>query len=83
VTVAHTGWLTGFTIALSFIGVVALPVGIILIIVGLVRYFFPGQESAEAVLDRRYAAGEISRSEYEELRRDLGLPPRRDPHDRS
>ena len=60
----------------------ALPVGVVLVIVGLVRYFRPAVETAEDILDRRYAAGEISFSEYNALRQDLGLAPRPErPHE--
>ena len=59
----------------ALLAVMAIPVGIVLVVFGLVRYFRPAAETSEAVLARRYAAGEISRSEYAALRRDLGLPP--------
>ena len=31
----------------------------------------PGEESAEDILRRRYAAGEITREQFEQMRRDL------------
>ncbi len=51
----------------------AIPVGLVLVIVGLVQYFRPVPQSPnpEDTLRQRYAAGEISLSEYEEMLRTL------------
>ncbi len=53
--------------------VLAIPVGIVLVIVGLVQYFRPQAQppSAEETLRRRFAGGEISRTEYDEMLRAL------------
>lgn len=56
---------------LGLISWVLVPIGVILVIVGLVRYFRPREDDPEIILQRRYARGEISRSEYEELLKDL------------
>jgi putative membrane protein len=50
---------------------------VILLVVLAVRALFPApttgeRESAVEVLQRRYAAGEISQAEYEQARRALG-----------
>ena len=50
---------------------------IILLVVWAVRSVFPSQrqserESADEILKRRYAAGEISQAEYEQARKALG-----------
>jgi uncharacterized membrane protein len=47
------------------------PVGIVLIIVGLVRYFWPREDDPTVILQRRYARGEISQSEHQALLEDL------------
>jgi putative membrane protein len=68
----HDGWPLGGLICLAILG---------LVIVGLltvVRWLFGGDgpdrrsaSSAIAILDERYARGEINREEYEQRRRDL------------
>lgn len=58
------------SIWLGMFGLIAwimVPVGIILIVVGLIRYFWPREDDPRTILQRRYARGEISRSEFEEL----------------
>lgn len=53
----------------------AIPVGIVMMLIGLVQYFRPAYEpSALEILQRRYAQGEITQSEYEELRKTLEDP---------
>lgn len=64
------GWLGGMMMLVVW-------VALILLVVWLVRSFFPAQrrderETALAVLQRRYAAGEISEAEYERAGRVLG-----------
>lgn len=51
----------------------AIPVGLVLVIVGLVQYFRPQpvEPGPEEILKRRYASGEITLSEYEELLRTI------------
>ena len=56
--------------------------GLIVFVVWLVRSVFPGSASsstptadadlsARQILDRRYASGEITRDQYEDMKRDL------------
>jgi putative membrane protein len=50
---------------------------LVLILAAVVRVLFPGErrserETALDILRRRYAAGEISQAEYEQVRRVLG-----------
>ena len=52
-------------------------IAIILLVVWAVRGVFPGQRQTESdgaveILQRRYAAGEISQAEYEQARKALG-----------
>ncbi len=65
-----TPWvaLTGI---LSALAILAVPVGLVLVIVGLVQFFRPAETSPgpEEILKSRYAQGEISLSEYEEMLR--------------
>lgn len=56
-------WLSFF----SLIAWLMVPVGIVLITVGIIRYFRPREDDPRTILQRRYATGEISRSEFEEL----------------
>lgn len=50
---------------------IMIPVGVVLVVVGLIRYFWPREDDPAAILKRRYAAGEISQSEYQTLLHDL------------
>jgi uncharacterized membrane protein len=64
------GWFGGLLMLVAWVAV-------ILLAVWAVRAFFPSQrhdasETAMTVLQRRYAAGEISEAEYERARRVLG-----------
>lgn len=64
------GWFGGLLMLVAW-------VALILLVVWLVRAFFPTQrhderETALAIIQRRYAAGEISAAEYERARRVLG-----------
>lgn len=65
-------WLTVVTVLLELL-ILAIPVGLALVIVGLVQFFTPQTApiGPEELLKRRYAAGEISLSEYEEMLRTL------------
>jgi uncharacterized membrane protein len=67
-----TPWaaLTGI---LSALAVLAVPVGLVLVIVGLVQFFRPAETppGPEEILKSRYAGGEISLSEYEEMLRTI------------
>ena len=56
---------------LSLLSLLLIPVGVVLVIAGLIRYFWPRADDPRTILQRRYAAGDISKSEYEELLRDL------------
>lgn len=56
---------------LGLLGWLLIPVGIVLVIAGLIRYFWPREDDQRTILQRRYAAGDISKSEYEEMLRDL------------
>ena len=54
---------------LSLLMILAIPVGLVLVAVGVVQYFRPLPEpDALERLARRYADGEITLSEYEEMR---------------
>lgn len=66
----HWGWMAGI-----LIGLLILVVGVILLAVYVMRRQGPGggsRDSAIEVLQKRYAAGEISQEEYETRKRDLG-----------
>ncbi|MDA8346031.1 MAG: SHOCT domain-containing protein [Thermaerobacter sp.] len=65
-------WLSILTV-MTMLLVLAIPVGLVLVIVGLVQYFRPVPQAVgpEDTLKHRYAAGEISLSEYEEMLRTL------------
>lgn len=71
-TVMSTPWvvLSGIITPLA---VLAIPIGLVLVIVGLVQYFRPAltPQGPEEILKARYAAGEITLSEYEEMLRTL------------
>ncbi len=56
---------------LALLSLLLIPVGIVLVIAGLIRYFWPREDDPRTILQRRYAAGDISKSEYEELLQDL------------
>ncbi len=61
------------SVFLRILSLLAIPVGLVLVIVGLVRYLSPPPfDSAEVILRRRYAQGEISLSEYRQLLLDIG-----------
>lgn len=68
-----------WTRILSFLSLLlafAIPVGLVLIVVGLIQFFRPDPgPDAEEVLRRRYALGEISESEYREMLKTLEVPP--------
>lgn len=54
---------------MSILLVLAIPVGLILIVVGLLQTFRPEPEpNAEERLRRRYVQGEITQSEFESMR---------------
>ncbi|MDA8346028.1 MAG: SHOCT domain-containing protein [Thermaerobacter sp.] len=61
-------WLSIVTLFMEFL-VLALPVGLVLVIVGLVQYFRPQPAALgpEETARRRYASGEISRTEFDEM----------------
>jgi uncharacterized membrane protein len=65
-------WLSLVTLLMEFF-VLALPVGLVLVIIGIVQYFrpLPAALSPEDTLRLRFAAGEISQSEFEETLRTL------------
>ena len=65
-------WLSLVTLFMELL-VLALPVGLVLVIVGLVQYFgsVPAPLGPEETAKQRYAAGAISRSEFEEMLRTL------------
>lgn len=74
-TAVHSGIGPILLVILQTAFLVAIPVGVILIAIGLFRYFSgPGEDSPDAILQRRYAQGEISWSEYETLLEQLNLP---------
>lgn len=69
--VGHPWW-TALLGVLSLLLTLAIPVGVVLVAVGLLQYFRPEPEpGAFERLRRRYADGEISLSEFEEMRRTL------------
>jgi putative membrane protein len=51
----------------------------LIILVGVVFYYFnrrnggTGAPTARTILDRRYAAGEITKEQYDQMKRDLAL----------
>lgn len=53
-------------------------IGLILLTVWLVRSILPGGDSkpsslsAREILDTRYARGEVTRKEYEQIKKDIG-----------
>lgn len=54
---------------MSILLVLAIPVGLILVVVGLLQYFRPEPEpDADERLRRRYVQGEITQSEFEAMR---------------
>jgi putative membrane protein len=67
------GWLLGGLMMLLFLG------GLIALVFFLIRAFGPGDqrrlaetgETAQDILKKRYARGEISKEEYEIIRHDL------------
>ena len=65
---APTPWpaLNGILTALA---ILAVPIGFVMVIIGLVQFFRPPASplSPEEILKTRYAQGEISLSEYEEM----------------
>lgn len=72
------GGTSGGGVGVAFLGfvslllVLAIPVGLVLVVVGLIQYFRPDPEpDALERLRRRYADGEITLSEYEEMRATL------------
>jgi putative membrane protein len=70
-------WWNGAFGGMSLLGgllMLAFWVAVVLLVLFAVRALFPSergseQESALAILKRRYAAGEISQAEYEQARR--------------
>lgn len=60
-----------FLSLLRLVSWIMVPVGIILVIVGLIRYFWPRDEDPLTILQRRYAKGEISQSEFEALKNEF------------
>ncbi len=72
VTTSVTPWVALSGI-LSALAVLAVPVGLVLVIVGLVQFFRPAETppDPEEILKGRYARGEISLSEYEEMLRTI------------
>ena len=70
----------GFGMGFGWVWMLLLLVGFVALVVWLVRLMFPQnssstseveRESALDIAQRRYAEGEISREEYESLKRDL------------
>lgn len=64
-------------LGLGFVGMLLLWITLGGLAILLVRYLFVNSErnsgsSARDLLDERYARGDISRDEYEQVRRDLG-----------
>lgn len=64
-------------LGLGFVGMLLLWITLGGLAILLVRYLFANSErnsgsSARDLLDERYARGDISRDEYEQVRRDLG-----------
>lgn len=59
-------------VSIMVISWLMVPVGTILIIVGLIRFFWPREDDPTVIVQRRYARGEISRSEYQDLLQELG-----------
>ncbi len=63
-------WLFGF----RFVWMAAVVVGVVFLVLYFVRQGWRGrhEESALEILQKRYARGEITREQYEEMKRDLG-----------
>ena len=73
VTTGPTPWpaLNGVLTALASL---AVPFGFVMVIIGFVQFFRPPAAplSPQEILQTRYAKGELSLSEYEEMLRDIG-----------
>ena len=70
VTSSPTPWLALGGV-LTGLAALAIPVGLVLVIVGLVQFFRPSETppGPEEILKTRYARGELSLSEYEGMLR--------------
>lgn len=55
--------------AFSILALLAIPVGLLLVIEGIIQFFRPPGPRPEEILKARYASGEISQAQFEEMLR--------------
>lgn len=70
------GWMMGswgmLTMALFWIGFILLIVWVVRAVIGASPNAGGGSSGAREILDQRYARGEITRKEYEQMKKDIG-----------
>lgn len=65
------GWGGMLFMALFWIALILLIVWVVRAVIGTSGTGNSGQSNARAILDQRYARGEITRKEYEQMRKDI------------
>ncbi len=60
------------TMALFWIGLILLIVWVVRAVIGASPSGGGGSSNARDILDQRYARGEITRKEYEQMKKDIG-----------